>query len=166
MKIIDDPQVGRNAEAARKTVAYKEERLFLEITERIVGLMEDAHVTKAELARRLGCSPAYITKLLSGSTNFTVNTLVRIGNALGVDLKVSLESKSMATPNVADIIALMRLLAKKEPRNEVGIVYLGCKNGVLKGLQEGNWVDVQFNQVSIDRAINKEEYYDKLAVAS
>ena len=41
----------------------------------IARLMEEQRVSKAELARRMGRSRAWVTQLLSGSANMTVRTL-------------------------------------------------------------------------------------------
>ncbi len=55
----------------------------LEISEQIYLAMEQQGVTNAELARRLGKSRAYITKVLQGNVNFTIESLVKIARALG-----------------------------------------------------------------------------------
>lgn len=166
MEIVKDPRVQKIAQEARNTVEYKEEMLFLEITERIVALMEVAKVSKAELARRLGCTPAYITKLLSGTTNFTVNTLLRIGDALDADLRVSLEGASLSAIDTFGITELVNLI-KRKSKVEVDVIYIGMKDGVLKGRQKDSWVNVQFNQAAIDKASEREEYYyDTFAFAS
>lgn len=41
--------------------------------------MDDHRVNKAELARRLGTSPAYVTKVLRGDVNFTLRTIAKLG---------------------------------------------------------------------------------------
>lgn len=56
--------------------------LVLDFTEEISRLMESGNVTRSELARRLGTSPAYITKILRGNANFTLATMVRLALAL------------------------------------------------------------------------------------
>ena len=45
--------------------------------------MKALGITKTELARRMGTSPAYVTKILRGDVNFTLETLIRITRALG-----------------------------------------------------------------------------------
>jgi DNA-binding XRE family transcriptional regulator len=47
-------------------------------------------MTRAELARRLGATPAYVTKILRGSANFTLDTMVRLARALDAELHVPL----------------------------------------------------------------------------
>lgn len=60
----------------------------VELSEQIYTAMQDKRITEAELARRLGSSRAYINKVLQGATNFTVESLVKIGLALGLELRV------------------------------------------------------------------------------
>jgi antitoxin component HigA of HigAB toxin-antitoxin module len=69
----------------------------VEISEQIYLAMEQQGVSKAELARRLGKSRAYVTKVLQGSTNFTLESLVRIARALDyqLDLQFSPRHKSI-----------------------------------------------------------------------
>lgn len=55
----------------------------LEISEQIYLAMEQQGVSNAKLARRLGKSRAYITKVLQGNVNFTIESLVKIARALG-----------------------------------------------------------------------------------
>ncbi len=60
----------------------------LELSEQILELMEDKGITEAELARRLGKSRAYVNKVLQGTTNFTIKSLVKIGLALESEVKL------------------------------------------------------------------------------
>ena len=45
--------------------------------------MQENKISRVELAKRLGSSPAYITKVLRGDINFTVETMVRLAKAVG-----------------------------------------------------------------------------------
>jgi transcriptional regulator with XRE-family HTH domain len=49
-----------------------------------------AGLTQAELARRLGTSPSYVTNVEAGRLNLTIGQLARIADALGADLHISL----------------------------------------------------------------------------
>lgn len=53
--------------------------------------MEGEGITKADLARRLGTSRAYVTKMLRGDANFTVASMVRVARALGARLHLRVE---------------------------------------------------------------------------
>lgn len=54
-----------------------------EVSNQIDLVMKRERVSKAELARRLGKSRAYVTKILQGNANFTLDSLVKIAKALG-----------------------------------------------------------------------------------
>jgi transcriptional regulator with XRE-family HTH domain len=47
-------------------------------------------ITRAELARRLGTSQAYTTGMLGGHANFTLKTMSKLAQALGLQLEVGL----------------------------------------------------------------------------
>ena len=72
---------------------YSEEQLILEVTEAIWGALENRNWTKAQLAKALGTSKAYITQLLDGSRNMTLRTLADIAFTIGMKIKVRLCEK-------------------------------------------------------------------------
>jgi len=71
--------------------AYEQERLVVWATDRLAEAMEEAGVSKAELAARLGTSRAHVTALLSGSRNMTLRTLADVACVLGQRVEVVLE---------------------------------------------------------------------------
>src|SRR6266849_3321550 len=66
-----------------------------EIAENIYLAMKREDVSKAELARRLGKSRAYVTQILQGSVNFTIESLVRIATVLDCELDMRLAPNTM-----------------------------------------------------------------------
>ncbi len=78
---------------AEQMPACAMESAMLEFTEGLVGQMERRGITRAELARRIGHSPAYVTKILRGTTNFTLETMIRVSQAVGCDLRIVLDPK-------------------------------------------------------------------------
>jgi transcriptional regulator with XRE-family HTH domain len=67
---------------------YQFEELCLAVTDAIQERMRAEGVSKAELARRLGVSPAQISKLLNAATcNLTLRTLARVAHALDARLE-------------------------------------------------------------------------------
>ncbi len=78
-QLMEDPEFRR---------AFAIEGLVTEAAELIARLMEREGVSKAELARRLAKSRAYVTQLLRGSTNLTVQTLAEVAFALGAEVKL------------------------------------------------------------------------------
>jgi len=53
-------------------------------------LLERRGMSRAELAREYGSSTAFISKVLNGSTNYTLKTMARLGRAVGGVLQVRL----------------------------------------------------------------------------
>jgi transcriptional regulator with XRE-family HTH domain len=67
----------------KETETFDKEVARNEVSDLIDSLMKKEGVKKAELAKRLGKSRAYVTKILQGNANFTLDTLVIIARALG-----------------------------------------------------------------------------------
>src|SRR6266480_419873 len=59
-----------------------------DISEHVFSMMELRGVSKATLARSLGKSRSYVTKILQGNANFTLESLVKIARALDCKLDV------------------------------------------------------------------------------
>lgn len=77
-------------EEAEGRLAYLTEGAILDFTEELSRVLEEKGVSRGELARRLESSPAYVTKILRGKTNFTLASMVRVGQALGCELRIHL----------------------------------------------------------------------------
>lgn len=82
---------------AEKQDAYWVERAVLEFTEELLAHMERENISRAELARRLGKKPPYITKILRGTTNFTLDSMVRIARAVGCEVRTHLQPEGVRT---------------------------------------------------------------------
>jgi len=59
----------------------------------VVAVMEDIGVTRRMLAERIGVDPSLITRFLNGEHNPTLGTMLRIAQALGRDLDVTIKEK-------------------------------------------------------------------------
>lgn len=66
----------------------KVETLVAEAAEVVAKLMAERGVSKAELARKLGKSRAWVTQLLSGRANMTVRTLAEVVYTLDAEVKL------------------------------------------------------------------------------
>lgn len=75
---------------ARTSDTYWVEEAILDFTEEIARLLNEGNLTRKELAERLGTSKAYVTKILRGSANFTIESMVKIGRALGCKMQIEL----------------------------------------------------------------------------
>jgi transcriptional regulator with XRE-family HTH domain len=54
---------------------FQQEKLIVDATDTIARLMEEKGVTRADLAKRLGKSRAFVTQILGGDQNITLRTL-------------------------------------------------------------------------------------------
>lgn len=73
------------------------EVLKVEIAEQIYLAMERGGTSKAELAKRLGSSRAYVTKILQGTANFTVDSLAKLARCLNSQLEIQMTPILKAT---------------------------------------------------------------------
>jgi len=73
-RLTSDPQ-------RRKKI--EEEEFILKLTEKLCELMEERGITRAQLAKQLGTSRAFISQLLNGSRNMTLRTFFRLSSSLG-----------------------------------------------------------------------------------
>lgn len=69
----------------------QQEQLILDVTERILELLDNEGVTQSDLAERLGKSRSHVSQILNGRRNLTLRTLSDVGHAL--DHRVQLELK-------------------------------------------------------------------------
>jgi transcriptional regulator with XRE-family HTH domain len=70
------------------------EALVAEASEVIARLMAEQNMSKADLARRLNKSRAWVTQLLSGKANMTVRTLAEVVYALDAEVKLQAQPPS------------------------------------------------------------------------
>lgn len=75
------------------------EALVAESSEVIARLMAEQNVSKADLARRLNKSRAWVTQLLSGKANMTVRTLAEVVYALDAEVKLHAQPPSWKREN-------------------------------------------------------------------
>lgn len=75
-------------EQAKQGTAYWVSRAIESFTEDLFVHMKTQGVTKAELARRLGKTPAYVTKILRGRSNFTIESMVTLARALDAEVEI------------------------------------------------------------------------------
>jgi transcriptional regulator with XRE-family HTH domain len=97
---LDPVSVERYREFAAKAEAsldYNLDGPITEFIEDVWSLMEEQKVSRAELARRLGTSRAYVTKLLGGNANFTLQTMVKVAMALGGQIHLHISGREALT---------------------------------------------------------------------
>lgn len=64
--------------------------------------MQAQGMSNLELARRMGTSPAYITRLFRGSANLSVQTMTKLAQAVNCTLMLELATNDNPEPPPAD----------------------------------------------------------------
>ncbi|MHB1345707.1 MAG: helix-turn-helix domain-containing protein [Thermoleophilia bacterium] len=80
----DTPTFEDDLRAARRHPEYWSEKLKLDVADAVNEHLHTLRVSRAELARRMGTSPAFVTKILRGHHNWSLETLAKAGVALGL----------------------------------------------------------------------------------
>ncbi len=109
-------------EWAQGEVDYWVEDASISFTENVCRKMEELQISRSDLAKKLDTSPAYITKILRGYSNFTLETMVKIAFALDVELDISLNER------VDDHEGLWELINRKPDERRK-----------IPGLESENW---------------------------
>lgn len=93
MKTIEEihEQIQSALNAARKTHEYRAEGASIDFTNAMLTRMRQVGVSRGELAKKIEVNPAYISKILRGETNFTLDTMVKIANALESEFRCHLQ---------------------------------------------------------------------------
>jgi len=77
-------QFSEEAEYRRENKSWM--RYSQRIAMAILDKMEQSHLTQKALAERMGCSQQYVSKILKGRENLSIETLAKIENALSMQL--------------------------------------------------------------------------------
>lgn len=83
---------GKLLKDAKASPTYWAERLMLDFTSQLWARLQHLGWTQKDLADKVGKKPPYVSRVLNGSHNATVETLVTLAHAAGLEVKVSLES--------------------------------------------------------------------------
>ena len=88
---MDNPISNDIFAQAEKDPGFWLEDFRLEFMEELAREMKHLNISRTELAKRIGVSPAYITKILRGDSNFTLQSMVKLAFALGSKLCIRME---------------------------------------------------------------------------
>ncbi|WP_461832838.1 helix-turn-helix domain-containing protein [Desulfothermus sp.] len=72
----------------KKTDSYIAEQTKLDFIVQIYKLMQESNITQKEFARKLGVTEAYVSRILRGNINFTIDTMVKLTRALNSNLHI------------------------------------------------------------------------------
>ena len=75
--------------------------LITQVTNEIDWLMRENHITRADLAARMGVSPGRVSQVLSGGENLTLRTLASLASALDAHFELELQPAGVAADSQA-----------------------------------------------------------------
>jgi len=81
----------------KKTDAYWVESAKLDFAMALEKQTRLAGLSYAMLAKKIGTSAAYISKVFRGDTNMTIETMVKLTHATGARLNIEIMNESVAT---------------------------------------------------------------------
>jgi len=84
-------------EKAERDPDIQKELAILEFTEELTHVMREQGISGSELARRVGTSQAYISRVLNGGTNFTLGSMTKLAAGLGMELRTHLAPSGSST---------------------------------------------------------------------
>ncbi|MDH6185506.1 helix-turn-helix transcriptional regulator [Polaromonas sp. CG_23.6] len=77
-------------EEAKKTDSYWVEKAKLDFSLAVEKQRRSGGFTYAAIAKKIGTSAAYITKIFRGDTNMTIETMVKLARATGGQLDIQI----------------------------------------------------------------------------
>lgn len=86
------------ADEDRSSIDYRLQAQVLEIADRVHARLEQLGISQADLARRMEVSRPMISKLLTGDSNFQLRTLLRLAEALDMELMVDFVPEGFRLP--------------------------------------------------------------------
>lgn len=87
--------VSKELESYKDDFEFRLESIILELTESICKKMKEKNIGRSKLAQLLGVSPAAVTKILNGNSNFTLKTLLSLADSLDLSLKIDFQEKDL-----------------------------------------------------------------------
>ena len=89
-----------------RDIAYWSEAAFLSFTEDLLKMMGNS-VSQAELARRVGVSRGYVSRVFAGRENLTLETMTKLAVAVGGSVRLHVAPQERVTrwndvPSVSD----------------------------------------------------------------
>ena len=81
---------GRLVSRLMQSVDYWAQAAMRRFVSDINRRLNEQNMTRAQLAEKLGTTPAYITKVMRGDVNFTLETMTKLAIAVGGKLQVSI----------------------------------------------------------------------------
>lgn len=109
--LTDVERFGRSSTEGRRLL--KQEELILEVTEALSAAIEERGLTRSEVAKRLGKTKGFVSQLLAGGRNLTLRTVADIADAIGISLRLAVETPEIALLGPTEMVDRVSALQAK-----------------------------------------------------
>jgi len=128
------------------TIEYKVESVSFNIAVQVYERMRELGLTQKELANKLNVSKSYISQILKGKSNMTIETMVKLSNVL--DLTPSIKLAPKETASVLEM--------RTEPTEE-GPIYRDVDGPSSAAATVASYIEL--NPCRWERFVGDERYY-------
>ena len=88
IKFLEKHQSGTPSKFEEEARWRQENEIWLRLSRSvaltIIDYMQENHLSRAQMAKHLGVTPQYLSRILSGTENFSLKSVAKIEVALGV----------------------------------------------------------------------------------
>lgn len=81
--------------SAKQRNSYWVETAKIDFSVELNRMFKRTGITQTELANKIDSSPAYVTKVFRGDTNFTIETMVKLASAVDGELHIQITPKNV-----------------------------------------------------------------------
>lgn len=89
---------------------------IMDVTEKICKILVENNITRQELAGKLGKSKGFVSQILNGSRNMTLNTLADVCIALGYTPEINLSLNALPVEKTESNIVYLQSITTAKPK--------------------------------------------------
>jgi transcriptional regulator with XRE-family HTH domain len=102
---------------------FQAESVKLDFVLQLHQLMEKRGITKKDIAKSIGSSQAYITKVFKGNVNFTIDSMAKLANAAHGKLTIHITGKEELNPKWYRAIEGRKKTSSRWNINSENVIY-------------------------------------------
>jgi len=87
------------SEKQKQSIEYKVESISMDIALQVYDFLNEKKLSQSNLAREMGVSRSYVSQILGGKPNMTLETLVKLTEALDASLEININRLAEAVPD-------------------------------------------------------------------
>lgn len=100
---------------ARASETFKNTEFQTEIIVRFIHKMKEKKISQADLAKKTGLHPSYLSRVFSVSSNLTLTTIRKIADALDVEIEFKLNDKHNRVISAEELSQFVEVAHQETP---------------------------------------------------